>query len=158
LPLGRDMARAVPPDGGRAGAGPAGALAGADAAQPRQQALGSVAPAAENVTSASPPARSFVPFHGRYLRILDDIERNLPVTDWKCGDVDVWPLARMDLHLDMQRQETGEPAPPPRALPVRALGCVARPAINRWRTRHDRAHRLVRPEPAHAIFLGDGVS
>jgi hypothetical protein len=100
----------------------------------------------------------FVPFHHHYLEIVDEIERNFPVADWKSGDVGIWPLARIDLHLDMQRQETGELAPRPRTLPLRALGCAARPAINRWRSRHDRAHRVVRPRPADAIFLGDGVS
>jgi hypothetical protein len=99
-----------------------------------------------------------VPFHLHYLNIVDEIERTFPVAGWKCGDVDIWPLARMDLHLDMQRQDTGERPPPPRALPLRALGCAARPIINRWRSRHDRANRVLRPQPADAIFLGDGVS
>jgi hypothetical protein len=80
------------------------------------------------------------------------------VADWRCGDVDVWPLARIDLHLDMQRQETGEQPPPRRALPTRALGLAARPVINRWRSRNDIAHRVAHPQRAQAIFLGDGVS
>jgi hypothetical protein len=99
-----------------------------------------------------------VHFHRRYLKIVDEIERNFPVADWKCGDVDIWPLARIDLHLDLQRDETGETPPAPRPLPLRALGCAARPLINRLRSRHDSAHRVVRPQPAHAIFFGDGVS
>ena len=41
------------------------------------------------------------PFHHRYLAIVEQIERRFPVAQWKAGDLDVWPLARMDLYLDM---------------------------------------------------------
>src|SRR5437660_302378 len=37
-------------------------------------------------------------FHQRFLTLADEIERNYRVSGWKCGDVDIWPLARMDLY------------------------------------------------------------
>jgi len=41
---------------------------------------------------------------------------------------------------------------------VRALACLATPLRNGWRSRGDFKHWVLRPRPAHAIFLGDGVS
>jgi hypothetical protein len=101
-----------------------------------------------------------VPFHRRYLALVDEIERNFPVARWKCGDVEVWPLARMDFYLDMFWANTGgaPPASRPFPLPLRAVARIATPLTNWWKSRRDLAHWVFHPKPAHAIFLGDGVS
>jgi hypothetical protein len=99
-----------------------------------------------------------VPFHRRFLILVDEIERNFRVSRWKCGDVDIWPLARMDLYLDMHWAHVGSSPPPSRPFPLRAVARVATPLTNLWKSRRDLAHWVVRPKPAHAIFLGDGVS
>lgn len=102
-----------------------------------------------------------VPFHSRYLALVDEIERNFPVAAWRSGDVEIWPLARMDLYLDMFRASVGGSAPISRLLPAplrAAARAAATPLINRWRRRRDLAHWVARPAPAHAILLGDGVS
>ena len=97
-------------------------------------------------------------FHGRYLVLAAEIERRFPVAQWRCGDVDVWPLARMDLYLDMYWQQDGVVRPRPHAFPLRYGSRVLRPLINVWKSRRDPSHFALRPQPAHAIFLGDGVS
>ena len=97
-------------------------------------------------------------FHRRYLTLVDEIERNFPVAHWKRGDLEVWPLARMELYLDMYWANAGRPRPELRPFPFRRLARVARPLRNAWRSRDDLAHFVARPKPAHAIFLGDGVS
>jgi hypothetical protein len=99
-----------------------------------------------------------VPFHRRYLTLVDEIERNFPVASWKGGDVEIWPLARMHLYLDMYWANVGGPEAPSRPLPLRAIERIATPLANMWKSRRDLAHWVVRPKPAHAIFLGDGVS
>jgi hypothetical protein len=98
------------------------------------------------------------PFHRHYLALVAHIEREFPVAQWRSGDVEIWPLARMDLYLDMFWANAGgeQPAAPP--LAWRALNVAAMPLTNVWRSRHDRAHHVMDPKPAHAIFLGDGVS
>jgi hypothetical protein len=97
-------------------------------------------------------------FHQRYLALVDEIERTLPVMHWKRGDLEVWPLARMELYLDMYWANVGRPRPELRPFPLRPLARIARPLRNAWRSRHDLAHLIARPRPAHALFLGDGVS
>jgi len=101
-----------------------------------------------------------VPFHRRYLALVDEIERRFPVIRWRSGDVEIWPLARMDLYLDMYWVNVGGSAPElhPLLLPLRAAVRAATPLINWWRSRRDLEHLVVRGRPAHAIFLGDGVS
>lgn len=97
-------------------------------------------------------------FHHRYLTLVDEIERMFPVERWRRGDLEVWPLARMELYLDMYWANAGRPRPEARPFPFRALARIARPLRNAWRSRHDLAHFVARPKPAYAIFLGDGVS
>lgn len=99
-----------------------------------------------------------VPFHRRYLTLVEEIERNFPVARWKSGDVEIWPLARMDLYLDMYWANVGGAVMALRPLPLRALARVATPLTNVWKSRHDLVHWVARPKQAHAIFLGDGVS
>ena len=99
-----------------------------------------------------------VPFHRRYLALVDRIERNFPVAHWKSGDVDIWPLARMDLYLDMYWHNAGGSPPAVRAFPLRIVARAARPLLNFWKSRRDLAHWVARSKPAHAILLGDGVS
>jgi hypothetical protein len=97
-------------------------------------------------------------FHQRYLALVDEIERTVPVMHWRRGDLEVWPLARMELYLDMYWANVGRPRPELRPFPFRRLARIARPLRNAWRSRHDLAHLVAHPRPAHAMFLGDGVS
>jgi hypothetical protein len=96
--------------------------------------------------------------HRRFLTLVDEIERDFPVSRWKCGDVEIWPLARMDLYLDMHFAQVGGPSPVLPPFPLRAIARAATPLANLWKSRRDLAHWVVRPKPAYAIFLGDGVS
>ena len=97
-------------------------------------------------------------FHGRYLSIVEHIERNFPVAGWKADDLEIWPLARMDLYLDLYRSSVGIAPFPRRSLTVRALERFATPLVNLWNSRHDLSHWITRPRRAHVAFLGDGVS
>ncbi len=67
-------------------------------------------------------------------------------------------MARMDLYLDMWWSEARNAAPAPRPLPLRALARLATPLNNLWKSRDDLDNWILRPQPAHAVFLGDGVS
>jgi hypothetical protein len=96
--------------------------------------------------------------HQRYRALVNAIERDCRVAEWRAGDVDLWPLASQDLFLDVFRRsggETGAKAPP---FGVRAATSLATPVINLWKSRHDLAHWVGRPHRADAIVLGDGVS
>jgi hypothetical protein len=97
-------------------------------------------------------------FHRRYLTLVDEIERNFPVAEWRRGDLDIWPLARMELYLDMHWTNAGSPRPELHPFPLRRLARAARPLRNLWRSRRDLKHFVARPKRADAIFLGDGVS
>ncbi len=97
-------------------------------------------------------------FYPRYLALVDEIERNFPVLAWRSGDLEIWPLARMNLYLDMYWAESGSVPPRARPLPLRIAGRIAMPLRNLWKSRHDLARHVMRPTPARAIFLGDGVS
>jgi hypothetical protein len=97
-------------------------------------------------------------FHRRYLTLVYEIERTFPVVHWQRGDLEVWPVARMELYLDMYWANAGRPRPELRPFPFRPLARIARKVRNAWRSRGDLAHFVTRPKPAHAIFLGDGVS
>lgn len=99
-----------------------------------------------------------VSFHGRYLSLVRQIEHTYRVTEWTYGDIELWPLARMDLYLDMFWQEANSSPPPERTFPFRLASRLVRPLINRWRSRTDLIHYQARPRRAGAIFLGDGVS
>jgi hypothetical protein len=98
------------------------------------------------------------PFHQRFLTLVAQIERSFPVALWKSGDVEIWPLARMDLYLDMYWANVGGDLPKRQPLPLRVLSVAAAPLTNVWKSRRDLRHWVARPKPAHAIFLGDGVS
>jgi hypothetical protein len=97
-------------------------------------------------------------FHQRFLTLVAELERTFPVARWKSGDVEIWPLARMDLYLDMFWENVGGNPPRPRPLPLRIVSRAATPLTNIWKSRRDLRHWVGRPERAHAIFLGDGVS
>jgi hypothetical protein len=99
-----------------------------------------------------------VTFNHRYAAHLDEIERNFPVSEWRAGDLEIWPLARMDLYHDLYFADAGVSPPAERPLPLRIAGRVAMPLRNLWWSRRDLAHHVMRPVPAHAIFLGDGFS
>src|ERR1700744_4529737 len=97
-------------------------------------------------------------FHGQYLTLVDQIERRFPVDHWQLGDLAIWPLARMELYLDMHWRQSGSTRPIHKPFPYRRLAGILRPMRNMWRSRGDLEHFVGRPRPAHAIFLGDGVS
>lgn len=100
------------------------------------------------------------PFHQRFLTLVAQIERSYAVARWISGDVPIWPLARMDLYLDMFWANVGSHGrpPKPRALPLRMMSRAATPLTNVWKSRRDLRHWVARPRRADAIFLGDGVS
>ncbi len=97
-------------------------------------------------------------FHQHYLNLVDDIERRFPVADWNCADVDIWPLARLDLYVDMYDQALGGLAGSRLSRPLRALEQVSRPVSNAWKQRRRLSHYRLRPQRASVVFLGDGVS
>jgi hypothetical protein len=97
-------------------------------------------------------------FQDRYLTLVAEIERDFRVAQWKRGDVDIWPLARMDLFLDMHWYHTGQSVPPRPSLLRRVAAPLATPFTNVWKSRHDLKHWTMRPFRAHAVLLGDGVS
>ena len=101
-----------------------------------------------------------VSFHGRYLSLVEELERAFPVAQWRCGDLEIWPLVRMDLYNDMYDSGAGGAAPraPRSSYPLRALTRLSTPLRNLWRSRADLRHWVGRPVRAHAILLGDGVS
>lgn len=99
-----------------------------------------------------------VPYHARYLDAVAEIERRFPVAQWRSGDVGIWPLARLELHADMYWANLGTIRPAQRRSRIPQLTRVARPVRNFWNSRHDLTHRVTRPKPAHAVFLGDGIS
>jgi hypothetical protein len=101
------------------------------------------------------PGRSF---HRRYFSLVEQVERTLRVARWRSGDIDLWPLARQDLFLDMFRGDDGDTAPPPPPFLVRAVASLAVPLTNLWKSRKDLTHFIGAPRRADAIFLGDGVS
>jgi hypothetical protein len=99
-----------------------------------------------------------VPFHRLYLTLIEQIEQRFPVSQWIGGDVQLWPLGRMDFYLDMYWAHVGGELPMPSPWLLRALNGAATPLNNLWRSRSDLSHWIGRPRAAEAIFLGDGVS
>jgi hypothetical protein len=97
-------------------------------------------------------------FHRHYLSVVEEIERNYPVACWKSGDVEIWPLARMDIYLEMYWATMGGAVSAMPTLARRVFSRIAAPLINLWNCRRDLAHWVGSPKPAYAIFLGDGVS
>jgi hypothetical protein len=95
-------------------------------------------------------------FLRRFANLAREIEARFPVTAWKSGDADLWPLARFDLYLDMYW--AGSSPPRPRAFALRALGRLLKPLVTLWRSRKDLAHWLAWPGRAPVVLLGDGVS
>ena len=108
-------------------------------------------------TFASGPDRETT-FHSRYLNLIATLESRFAVTDWRSGDVDLWPLVRLDLYLDMHRRFATTPPSSPRPWPMGLAARILKPLINLWRARHHLARLVWLPKPAHAIFLGDGES
>jgi hypothetical protein len=98
------------------------------------------------------------PFHLKYLTAVSEIERRFPVSTWKSRDLEIWPLARMDLYLDMFWASVGARPAARRPFPFRTAAGLAQPLRNLWKSRHDLAHWVARPTPAYAVLLGDGVS
>lgn len=98
------------------------------------------------------------PVHQRYLDLVDEIEQRFDVARWRSGDVDLWPPARVDLFLDLFKASGAESARPAPPFLRRALGNLATPATNAWKSRRDLQHWLPRPKRADTILLGDGVS
>jgi hypothetical protein len=99
-----------------------------------------------------------IAFYSQYVALIEEIERRFPVTSWRGGDVDIWPLARMELYLDMYWKQPDCPPPPARSRVGRAFGLAARPLSNLWKSRNDLAHMTLVPKPSDVLFLGDGFS
>ena len=98
------------------------------------------------------------PLHLRYRMLVEQIERDFAVACWRSGDIDLWPMARMDLFLDMFRSEGGDTAAPAPPLLQRAVAGLATPLTNLWKSRNDLRHWRPWPRRAYAVILGDGVS
>lgn len=98
-------------------------------------------------------------FAAHYRGLVAELERRFPVTRWRRGDLDLWPLARGSLYLDMYWRRFGAP-PLQRTpwLPLRVGSRLLRPLTNLWHSRDDLRHVLLRPRRADVAFLGDGVS
>lgn len=99
-----------------------------------------------------------ISFYRRYVALVRQVEQRFPVTRWKCSDLDLWPLARFDLYLDMYWAGVESNPPPQRFFPLRVLGRLLKPIINLWRSRNDLAHWRAWPNSAPVVLLGDGVS
>lgn len=93
-----------------------------------------------------------------YLALVAEIEERFLVSAWSVADVAIWPLARLDLYLDLYWQMHGAQAGKGRGKLARAAEHLGRPATNAWRQRGDLSRLLLHPRPADAILLGDGVS
>lgn len=96
--------------------------------------------------------------HLRHRELVDSIERECRVAEWRSGDIDLWPLASQDLFGDIFRAAGAVTAERPPPFAIRAGITLATPALNLWKSRHDLAHWQSKPHRADAIFLGDGVS
>ncbi|HEX4375651.1 MAG TPA: hypothetical protein VHZ99_00705 [Steroidobacteraceae bacterium] len=96
--------------------------------------------------------------HARYMALLADVESRFPVTEWRAGDLEVWPLVRTELYLALMKSEFGSRVPPRRSLLRRALSRYATPCINLWKSRRDLEHWMPQVRRADAVLLGDGVS
>jgi hypothetical protein len=94
----------------------------------------------------------------RHLELTEAIETRFDVARWRGGDVDLWPLASMDLFLNLFDAAGGRTEPLAQGFTRRAVAGLATPLTNAWKSRHDSRHFPLRPVPADAIFLGDGVS
>jgi hypothetical protein len=94
----------------------------------------------------------------RHLELVDDIEQRFDVVHWRSGDIDLWPLARMDLFLDMFRAGGGDTARPRASTLRRVASGLVTPLVNAWKSRGDLEHWRPWTRPADAIVLGDGVS
>lgn len=101
---------------------------------------------------------SQAPLHQRYRTLVEQIERDFAVALWRSGDIDLWPMARMDLFLDMFRSEGGDTSTPQASLLARTLVSLATPVTNLWKSRTDLHHWRPWPKRAYAVMLGDGVS
>jgi hypothetical protein len=97
-------------------------------------------------------------FHGNYLALVDEIERKFAVVSWRCEDFEIWPLARMELYLDMYWAAVGTSRPAVRPFPVRSIAIALRQLRNLWISRNHLDHLLLQPRPSQAFILGDGVS
>ncbi|TWB15374.1 hypothetical protein [Nitrospirillum bahiense] len=94
------------------------------------------------------------PFHAQYLALVAEIEARFAVSRWTSGDAHLWPLARMDLYLDLYRQHVADPEAGRPSRVVRGLRTLAHPLATLGR----RDNVILRPHRADILFLGDGVS
>lgn len=96
--------------------------------------------------------------HRIYRELVDRIERDCRVAEWRAGDIDLWPIASQDLFLDIFRASGADTAAPSQHLAIRTASTLATPVTNLWKSRRDLEHWLPRPHRADAILVGDGVS
>src|SRR5215471_19476640 len=107
-----------------------------------------------------------IDYHAQFLAFVDETEAAFPVAEWRIGDVQLWPLVRSELYIDMHwaaASDIGARAytPPYRGVASRILkvpAYAATPLINIWRSRSDLKHLVLRPKQADTLFLGDGVA
>src|SRR5215471_15096872 len=110
------------------------------------------------------PDAEMTDYHARFLSLVDEIEATYPVAEWRIGAVQVWPLVRNALYIDMYWQAagtSGTPAVRRQSIDSKALTAAkfaATPVLNLWRARSDMKHHLARPVRSDAVFLGDGIS
>src|SRR6201999_1669529 len=117
--------------------------------RPRQQAAARRALLARRISQAqrslTAPRSLATPFHRRFLSLVEDIENHFSVAHWKLDDVEIWPLARMDLYLDMYWANVGGDFPGGRSFPARAVIGALTPLTNLWKSRRDLSNLVIRP-------------
>jgi hypothetical protein len=112
----------------------------------------------ETESASGPTKTAERSFHRKYRELVETVERECPVSTWRASDIDLWPLVRQDLFLDLFRQSGGLTNGKRSSFLIRAASSLTVPLTNGWKSRHDLSHWVARPTEADAIFLGDGVS
>jgi hypothetical protein len=104
--------------------------------------------------------------HERFLTLVDEIERTLPVTRWQVGEVPVWPLARIELYRALYWQDNDRSALDAQAAQqrrasariLRVVSHAATPLTNIWSGRKNLRDMALFARRADALFFGDEVS
>jgi len=98
-------------------------------------------------------------FYLEYRALVVALEEKFSVEDWRLGDVDIWPLARMALYLELHQLAMGALQEQKlRPFGIRVCARILTPLLNIWRCRRDLAHWIGWPKKSEVVFLGDGVS
>ncbi|CAG1001349.1 hypothetical protein BURK2_03046 [Burkholderiales bacterium] len=95
------------------------------------------------------------------LDVINDLERRFPVQRWRAGDIDLWPVYRVRVYMNVtQALLSSQPTTPSymvrRArIARRMLRALWRPRLDAWRDRGMQADLTAR---AGAVCLSDGIS